>query len=379
MRDEAMPRAADPLLIALSKNVYSYLGGIVAADWFRLLRDNQFAIDPVYWPRAAVLTVVSVLNSLIRAHEDRCYRAQLAQTVIEPPLFILGHWRSGTTFLHELLATDRRFAYPDFYEVLFPHTFLSTYDLGSRLLSFLLPQQRLMDKVEEGVHGPHEDEFGLCTSTLLSEVLSMVFPKRADHYDRYMSLRDVDAGELAAWRAGFVRLLKKLTWKHARPLVLKSPPHTCRIKLLLDLFPHARFVHIHRHPYAVFQSTRHLYERAGTAFHLQTPDMRDLEDRILRRYRVMYDIYFDEVQQIPPGQFHDLSYEALVRDPCSEMEMLYDRLGLHEFAQVRQPLQQFLRARANYTKNHYGDLLPAVRTRIAVEWQQSFSTWHYEA
>jgi len=37
-------------------------------------------------------------------------------------------------------------------------------------------------------------------------------------------------------------------------LLLKSPVHTARIKLLLKLFPDAQFVYIHRNPYDVFRS-----------------------------------------------------------------------------------------------------------------------------
>ena len=78
--------------------------------------------------------------------------------------------------------------------------------------------------------------------------------------------------------------MRKLTFKYGRPLVLKSPPHTARIRLLLEMFPEARFVHIHRHPYQVFRSCRHYHDTAVWYSYLQKPDTSLNDDRIIRRY-----------------------------------------------------------------------------------------------
>jgi omega-hydroxy-beta-dihydromenaquinone-9 sulfotransferase len=84
----------------------NYLTGITAGDWWKLLRENQFAVDPEYWHRAAFITLASRMNSYFRRKEEQTFGAQVAETAVQPPLFILGHWRSGTTPLHNLLAQD---------------------------------------------------------------------------------------------------------------------------------------------------------------------------------------------------------------------------------------------------------------------------------
>ena len=89
------------------------------------------------------------------------------------------------------------------------------------------------------------------------------------HYDRYLTFRGVPEREVDEWKQALVLFLKKLTWKYRKPLLLKSPPHTCRIKLLLGLFPEARFVHIHRDPFAVYQSMRHTLSRVLRITRLQ--------------------------------------------------------------------------------------------------------------
>src|SRR3954466_10094312 len=88
---------------------HNYLAGISFAEWWRLLRDNRFAVDAAYWHRAAVVSVLSLVNSLLRRTEERRFgRAIRATEIAEPPIFVLGHWRSGTTHLHNLLALDGR-------------------------------------------------------------------------------------------------------------------------------------------------------------------------------------------------------------------------------------------------------------------------------
>src|SRR5687767_13971231 len=86
------------------------LCGFTFGDWFRLLWNNRFAVDPPYWVRAALITSGSLQNSFFRFWEHGRYESAIQATEPEPPLFILGIWRSGTTHLHNLLARDPRLA-----------------------------------------------------------------------------------------------------------------------------------------------------------------------------------------------------------------------------------------------------------------------------
>jgi hypothetical protein len=114
----------------------------------------------------------------------------------------------------------------------------------------------------------------------------------------------VTPNELSQWQAALKILLKKLTLKYDRPLVLKSPPHTCRIRLLLEMFPDARFIHIHRDPYAVFQSSRRTFRLMLDWHGLQRADLEGLDDWVLRQYREMYEVYFEEKKLIPSHRLH---------------------------------------------------------------------------
>src|SRR5207244_1822378 len=110
----------------------------------------------------------------------------------------------------------------------------------------------------------------------------------------YLTFRGVPEQEIREWREAFTLFLQKLTWKYQRPIILKSPPHTCRIKLLLEMFPDARFVHIHREPFTVFQSTKHMIAGWDRSYHLQRRDFSVLDERVIRQYKQMYDVFFEE-------------------------------------------------------------------------------------
>src|SRR5439155_18393080 len=142
------------------------LCGITFRDWCQVLRDNRFAVPPRYWYRMALLTAGSPLNSWYRRREDRLFGDRIDRAEVKPPLFVLGHWRSGTTLLHNLLALDDQFAYPNLYQVFFPHTFLCTEEVRTNLVRALIPQTRVFDNVAQGLQMPNEDEFATCTLSL---------------------------------------------------------------------------------------------------------------------------------------------------------------------------------------------------------------------
>jgi hypothetical protein len=356
---------------------HNYLAGIPWDRWRTLRAENR--IDAGYRHRAVYLAAMSVRNSFYRRQEERRYGAEVARTRIEePPLFVLGHWRTGTTYLHCLLACDtEQFASPNTLQTSYPYTFLCTEALMRREFVASLPRTRPMDRVEMGPDTPQEDEFALCVASLKSPCLGMFsFPRRADHYDRYLTFRGVPEQELEEWKAAFLWFLRKLTLKHRRPLLLKSPTHTARIRLLLELFPDARFVHIHRDPYTVFQSTEHLHRRLLPINGLQRSPAH-MGEQILQRYARMYDAFFEERGLIPKGQFHEIGFDALEQDPVGQVRAIYERLGLAAFEAVRPRMQQYVDSLAGYRKNEFADLSPELRGRVASAWQRSFDAWGY--
>ena len=299
--------------------------------WWRVFRDNHFRSDLRYWPLAGMVLVTSIINTVNAARERRLYGAAIAETQVEPPIFVLGHWRSGTTLLHELLCLDDCYAFPTLFQVLRPFTFLTEEATAIKHLGELVPENRPMDSVDLGLNTPAEDEWTLTQYTLLSSQVGWFFPRNAQCYDRYLNFQGVPRAEVEAWKKGMIQALRKLTYRHRKRLVLRSPAHTGRIAQLLELYPHARFVHIHRNPYHVYRSTQRFYQSGISLLHLQRVDEETITESILRRYRMMYEGCFAARGLVPEGQFCEVSFEELEADKYGQMARVYGTLGLGGF------------------------------------------------
>jgi hypothetical protein len=234
-----------------------------------------------------------------------------------------------------------------------------------------------MDNMAAGWDRPQEDEFALCMLGQPSPYLSLAFPNHPPQDQDALDLEGLTPPALAAWKRTFVRFLKQLTLKTGKPLVLKSPTHTCRIKVLLQLFPQARFIHIVRDPYVLFSSTVHLWRSLAKAHGLQRPTFAGLEEQVFQTFLHMYRRLEEGRRLVDPARFYELRYEDLVRQPLEEMRKLYDRLGLGEFERVRPKLEKYLAGLANYQTNRY-QLAPEVREKIRSRWGEVIRRYRYE-
>ncbi|MDR3633152.1 MAG: sulfotransferase [Isosphaeraceae bacterium] len=361
----------------IARRLFLPLEGMTLGDWWGLLRRQRFAVDWPHWPRVLVQTAISLSNSAYARLEQRRFGRRIEAATIQPPLFILGHYRSGTTHLHNLLALDPRFAAPTFFQVLNPHTFLTTERWAAPVADRLVVRRRYQDEMVQGIGVPSEDEVALCTMTGLSPYMGWYFPRGETEYGRYLTFRDVPSEDVARWGHALTTFLKKLTLRYGRTLVLKSPPHTARIRLLLQRFPDARFVHIHRHPYDVFRSTRHMIRAVQPVFRLQECPPPDGDGPILAVYNEMYDAYFDQRRLLPEGRLCDVGYEDLERDPIHVVKSIYDSLGLAGFDDLRPRREDYVASIAGYRKNRFDDLPEPLRQRIAHEWSRGFEEWGY--
>jgi hypothetical protein len=347
--------------------------------WLRLLVRNRLAVAPRYLYIAAVVTLVSTAHTLLRYLQDAWFAGRPDRTPLAgDPLFIVGHWRTGTTLLHELLILDPRHTYPNTYQCLVPHHFLLSEPLLTRLFHWVLPTRRPMDNMAAGWDRPQEDEFALCMLGQPSPYLTIAFPNRPHQDPEALDLDGLPPRARAAWKRTFVRFLRHLSFKDPRRLVLKSPTHSCRIPTLLELFPDARFVHIVRDPHVVFPSTVNLWKTLYQTHGLQRPTFAGLDEYVFSTFTHLYDRLEEGRRLIPPGRFHELRYEDLIADPAGEMRRLYDQLGLGGFDAVRPRIERYLAEHAGYRTNRYPRLSPELRAEIGHRWGLVIRRYGYD-
>lgn len=320
------------------------------------------------WGLATTITGLTVFNSTMRLASQLRYGRRVRETtLVEDPIFIVGHWRSGTTYLHELLSCDDRFATPTTYQCFAANHFLLTDGWLPRMVWFLVPSRRPMDNVQVGWQAPQEDEFALCSLGTPSPYLRIAFPNDEDNCLRYLDLHDLDAASLQAWQDALRWFLQSMTLATGRQLVLKSPTHTARVGLLAEMFPRAKFLHIVRDPPTLYASTLKLWRVLDRAQGLQLPHFRQLESYVIEAFCQMYAAFERDRQTLSADRVHDLRYEDLVRDPLGELERAYARLQLGDFAQVRSSLEAFTSSKREYQTNRY-ELDAETRARIERAW-----------
>lgn len=345
-----------------------------------MLRQNRFDVTPVRLPLAASVSMASVVNSLLAGTQTLFWKSRIDKTPLpDDPIFVVGHWRSGTTLLHELLTLDPRHTYADTYACLVTSHFLISRYLVPWWLRILMPKRRPMDNVRVGWKQPQEDEWALCLLGLPSMYRTVAFPRRLPQCPEYLDLQGLSVPAQQGWDERLIRFLKSVMLGQPESrLVLKSPTHTARIGHLQAIFPRARFVHVVRDPLTVFPSTIRLWMRLATDHGLQLPDESQVEEFVLDSFVQMYDSFESDRDSIPQNQMCDVRYEHLVADPVGQLQRVYEQLDLGDFDIARPHVEQHAIGMRDFQVNQY-ELTDQQRDRILVRWEDFCCRYGYWA
>ena len=353
------------------------LVGYTYTDWMKLLRENRFSVGRKYRSRSLTITSMSLMNSVHRRKEMRLYEDEIRKASVQSPIFILGHWRSGTTLLHNLITQDKQFAFPSLFQTTHPHTFLIREEMAKKMMADAEEQKRHMDNVQINFESPGEDEPALAVLSLCSPVLGWVFPKSWSRYSQFLTFRHSNPKDKKKWVDALDFFSRKLTLRYKKALVFKSPPHLARMSIIHENFPDAKFIHIYRNPYHVYQSTMRLFEKVLPEVCLQEDDVSQYKDRILRDYQVMYDAFFDDLKTIPSDKIWSLSFEQLESNMVEQVCSIYEGLQLPDFDKFQPKLESYVDSISDYKKNPYPDLPDDEKIVITKSWERNFDQWQY--
>jgi len=213
-------------------------------------------------PQAAIALGACVGRLPFTALERHYVAGRLSRAPpIEPPIFIVGHWRSGTTHLCNLMS-QAGFAYLSPLAAGLPWDLFGLARLFRPLLERALPGDRFIDNVPVTPTSPQEDEIALANMTTLSYYHGLYFPQRfAAAFERGLFFDGCTPQEIAAWQRCQRSFLAKLALaQQGRRLLIKNPAYTARLAILDEMYPGAKFIHIHRNPFEIFESMRNFYD-----------------------------------------------------------------------------------------------------------------------
>ena len=363
---------AKPKLPALTIHRY---GGRLIYFWFgmrfralmKLFKRGHYNFTLNCIPDVLALMLWVPWNSVLyRISEAKYRRAAETLPLKQPPVFVIGHWRTGTTFLHDLFSVDPNLAYPTTYECFFPHHFLLTENTLPKVMKVLLPKKRPQDDVPVGFDRPQEEEFGMLMLGEGTPYVTHAWPRFGPADTEYLDFKGVSEDDKEKWADAYMWLYRRLALKHGdKPLVMKTPANAARLKLLTKLLPDARFIYLSRNPLKVFPSTVKLWRALYSTQGLHNPPYLDgwLDDYVLDMFARLTEDYEADRHVIPEGRRIELRYEDLIKDPIATLRDIYARLDIGDFSAAEGPMQAYLDAQKEHRVSEY-EMPPELKRKI---------------
>jgi Sulfotransferase family len=272
---------------------------------------------------------VRFLSNLLRLRDEEKQSPAILEQQVKSPLVIAGLPRSGTTFLHGLLAEDQANLVPRVWQLIHPYPpkrpgagrDRRPQQVGRQLRMFqmLAPQFRRLHPIDAG--SPQE-----CSEITAHLFASLRFDTtyRIPSYRRWLD----DTGHLDAYRF-HKRFLQHLQHQAGRtgPWVLKCPDHIFALAAIRAVYPDANLVFVHRDPVAVLASVARLTEVLRRPFTRRIDRAgigREDSERWLAAARLM--IAAADEQCFAQPIFH-IHYADLVADPPGTVAALYRHFG----------------------------------------------------
>lgn len=327
--------------------------------------------------RIMALLPMGFYNSTMATIESALYRRLILKTEpVKPPIFILGHWRSGTTLIHNLMSSDPQFTSPTLYQTLFPRHFLTTERVVKKLTAAFVPKSRPMDNMPVHWDIPQEDEFALCLLTQISPYTWAAFPENLEIFRNMLEIESLPEEQQQEWKNALLYLLKKITIRQPKQIILKSPTHTFRIQTLLKMFPTSKFLYIYRNPFDVFNSTCHLRRILIEENTFGPATYKDVEEETIAIYNRAFERYQADKSLIPEGHLHEVKYENLSARPLEEMEKIYQALDLENVEGMRKAVEPQIEKLKSYKKNKF-DPDPYWADRVYNDCRQAYKQFGY--
>ncbi len=325
-------------------------------NWLTLLWRYGGQIEPGHRLRAFRITLFIIATIPIRVFERLRFGLPVARhRLTEPPVFIIGHWRSGTTNMHNLMLQDPQFASVTMLHCAIPSGFLTWEWLARWILNRRLPKSRPMDAVPLGIDEPMSEDFALAGLTHMSHYLNYFFPRIAEQTFRQTVLFDgATSGDVAHWSRMFEYLLRKVSYaSKGRRLLLKNPPNLGRVSEVLKLYPDAKFIHVYRNPYLVHASTMKLMERFMLNLAFQSHDPREIEEFGARRHQLIFENWERDKGLIPAQNLIELRHEDITARPLEIVEQIYRQFELTTWSDMQPRLKAYTDTLIGYKNNQY--------------------------
>ena len=324
---------------------------------------QRLVVMALFWPLFLLVQAINGLGLLL----DYLLFPDFRRVQVREPLFVVGVPRSGTTFLHRLLAMDERFTTTALWELLFAPSITQRYVwTGVARLDAVIgrPAGRLLLWIErrllgglDGVHktgllDPEEDYLALMP-VWGCFLLVLAVPAPALWRLTYLD-RDGTDQEKQRLIAAYRRFVQRHLYFHGshKQLLSKNPSFTPWMATLAEAFPDARFIGCIRNPSAAVPSQINSILIGARLF-----DGRDTTDYWRQGFMAMLDYYYRHVlevlESLPPERQALSVMEQLAPAPAETVLAFYQRFGWQPDDTFRQRLEAQERKAKQYRSGHH--------------------------
>lgn len=336
-----------------NKRIPQFLTGASFTNLVSLFR--LYRVERKFWWRTVELIGCSLLLAPFYVLESLYVKIVPRPPMHPAPVFVIGHWRSGTTYLHYLLSKDKQFATCTNVDAFTPGALLVGRWLLRKMITFRLPKTRPMDNVKLGPTTPQEDEFAMMLLARESFYHGFAFPKAMKElFFNYVIFDPQNVATIHQWNKSYYEYLLRLSNRYNnKRLLLKNPVNTARVKYIVSLFPNAKFVYIHRSGTEVKLSTARMLKAMIDANCLQSFDETQLESHVELFHHMLIREYENQRHYVDENNLVEISYNELVARPLETVNKIYDRLHLDGFENSREAFTEFIAEQRDYKPHNY--------------------------
>jgi hypothetical protein len=358
---------------------FTPLAGYTLPNLFRMLAQNHFHVSPRYAARFAYSVTLSSIMAPFYLRERLKYDKPIRETSLtKDPIFIIGHWRCGTTLMQNILTRDNQFGYFTTYQTLIPSLFISGEKLFKPIVVSSLPKKRPMDDGDLDADLPQEDIYALGALSAYSYYNGWCFPQNMEHYNNYIVFQDASPQTIEDWRKAYLYLLKKITMFHrGKQLILKNQDNTGKIPQLLEMFPDAKFIYMYRNPYDLYMSMMKFMRKVIPLYCVQTPPpLSEVEDHMMTLFAHMTKKYLQDKSLIPEENLVEVRYERFIAQPLRTVHSLYKKFNLDGYEGIEPTLKAYLATQKAIHKDSY-TFSDSVKKKIENHWGFALAQYKY--
>lgn len=331
------------------------IAGMRFRRFIKLIFKNGMSLHPRYLVRFLFLLQNGVWASIFYRKEKQLYEQKLKNHKLpDNPIIIIGHWRTGSTFLHQLLSLDSNLVTSNVFQGSIPDSFLTSRKKYEPIMGRALKGTRPMDQVKLSMDEPLEDEYALIRLCSFSPLERLIFPKSNKYFlNDYPGFLPIDENKLNEWKKAINYFYKKLTIENNKVILIKNPFHSFRIQVLNEIFPNARYIHIIRNPHKVIPSTIRMWEIVGSQNSMNSkwkrPTVKETSELMLQ----MMNKIDQDLNTLPKNRYCEIKFEDLEKNPIEEIKNIYKHLNVQFTEEFEKQISDFLISVKEYKKNKY--------------------------